>query len=137
MVETHKNANIVSRRRPLNYDGNNEKGKKANSAQMLKKQHEQKIIHCLNSDIRFYCSAPLCQNTLMFLLFSLAVFLGAFNMHCRRLFFIKLAFLLLFCAWNLIRLTRFAFSLFQGSVSSVPRLSMPLFRKGGKYLLLL
>ena len=30
------------------------------------------------------------------------------------------AFLLLFCAWNLIRLTRFAFSLFQGSVSSVP-----------------
>ena len=41
MVETHKNANIVSRRRPLNYDGNNEKRKKANSAQMLKKQHEQ------------------------------------------------------------------------------------------------
>ena len=29
------------------------------------------------------------------------------------------AFPLLFCAWNLIRLTRFAFSLFQGSASPV------------------
>ena len=54
-------------------------------------------------------------------------------MHCRRrfFFFIKIAFLLLFCVWNLIKLTRFAFSLFQGSVSSVPSIINASLEKGG------